>query len=72
MTTLKYNIPAVHCDHCSMTIEREVGELEGVGAVSVNVDARTAEISFEPPASEDGIKALLTEIGYPPEQLITL
>jgi quercetin dioxygenase-like cupin family protein len=27
--TLTYNIPAVNCMHCKMTIEREVGELSG-------------------------------------------
>ena len=30
MTTITYDVPSVHCGHCQMTIEREVGELAGV------------------------------------------
>jgi len=48
-----------------MTIEREVGELAGVQQVSVNVDARQAEIGFDSPATQEQIEALLAEIGYP-------
>ena len=30
MTTVTYNVPAIHCGHCTHTIEMEVGELQGV------------------------------------------
>ena len=30
MTTVTYNVPAMHCGHCTHTIEIEVGELQGV------------------------------------------
>ena len=67
MSTLTYNIPAVSCGHCKMTIEREVSKLPGVSSVSVDVDAKQAVITFGAPASKIEIEALLTEIGYPPE-----
>jgi copper chaperone CopZ len=72
MTTLVYQIPAIHCHHCQMTIEREVGELEGVQAVSVSVDARQATIEYAPPASPPAIESFLAEIGYPIEKPIQL
>jgi copper chaperone CopZ len=65
--TLTYNIPAVNCMHCKMTIEREVGELSGVDSVSVDVETKQAVIKFDPPSTKAEIEALLTKIGYPPE-----
>jgi copper chaperone CopZ len=28
MTTVTYTVPAIHCGHCTHTIEMEVGELQ--------------------------------------------
>lgn len=72
MTTIHYSIPAVHCNHCQMTIEREVGELEGVQKVSVDVEGRQATIEYNPPATEPEIESFLAEIGYPVQKPIQL
>lgn len=72
MTTVTYNVPAMHCDHCSHTIETEVGELQGIQSVSADLDTKKVQIAFDAPASEQAIKALLAEINYPAEGLITL
>jgi copper chaperone CopZ len=37
------NIPTISCGHCVMTIERQVGELEGVK--SVEADANTKKVT---------------------------
>jgi copper ion binding protein len=65
MTTITYSVPGIHCMHCTHTIEMEVGELEGVKSVKAELDTRNVTIAFEMPASEEKIKALLTEIEYP-------
>jgi copper chaperone len=65
MTTVTYSIPNISCGHCVHTIVTEVSELEGVHSVQANQEAKTATITFEPPASEDKIKSLLVEINYP-------
>ncbi len=72
MTTVTYNVPAIHCAHCTHTIEMEVGELQGVQSVKADVNSKKVEIKFEAPADEAKIKALLAEIDYPAEGLITL
>ena len=72
MTTVTYNIPAIHCGHCTHTIEMEVGELQGVQSVKADEASKKVVISFDAPASEDKIKALLAEINYPAEGLISL
>ncbi|MFC1943476.1 heavy-metal-associated domain-containing protein [Chloroflexota bacterium] len=67
MDTLTYHIPTVNCDHCKMTIEREVGKLPGVASVNVDVDSKKAFIEFNSPTVKSEIEAMLAEIGYPPE-----
>lgn len=72
MTTVTYSIPAIHCGHCTHTIEMEVGELQGVQSVKADLNAKKVEITFTEPASEEKIKSLLAEINYPAEGLIAL
>ena len=72
MTTVSYSVPAINCMHCTHTIEMEVGELQGVQSVKADVNTRNVQITFDAPASEEKIKALLTEINYPAEGLLTL
>ena len=72
MSTVTYTIPAIHCGHCTHTIEMEVAELIGVQSVKADQASKKVVISFEEPASEEKIKTLLAEINYPAEGLITL
>lgn len=72
MTTVTYAIPAIHCGHCTHTIEMELHELAGVKDVKADLQGKKVEVSFEPPATEEKIKALLAEIKYPAEGLLAL
>jgi len=72
MTTVTYTIPAISCGHCTHTIETEVGELQGVQSVKADEATKKVVISFDAPADETKIKALLSEIDYPVEGLITI
>ena len=65
MTTVTYSVPAIHCMHCTHTIEMEVGELQGVKSVKADLDTKKVEIAFDTPASEEKIKSLLQDIEYP-------
>ena len=65
MTTVTYSIPNISCGHCVHTITTELQELPGVVSVSADMVTKKAVISFEPPASEEKIKAALAEIDYP-------
>lgn len=72
MNTVTYSVPAIHCGHCTHTIETEVGELQGVQSVKADEATKKVQITFDVPASEEKIKALLAEINYPVEGLISL
>jgi copper chaperone len=68
MATKTFKVPNISCGHCVMTIEREVGELQGVTSVKAEEVSKMVTVNWnEPPATWDGIRALLEEINYPPE-----
>jgi copper chaperone CopZ len=64
-TKVIYSIPNIHCGHCVHTIQSELIDLPGVKSVKADQNLRNATIEFEPPASEEKIKALLESIEYP-------
>jgi copper chaperone CopZ len=72
MTTVTYTVPAISCSHCTHTIETEVSDLQGVQSVKADEATKKVVITFDAPADEAKIKALLAEINYPAEGLITL
>ena len=65
MTTVTYSIPNISCGHCVHTIQSEISELAGVKSVVADAETKTAVITFDAPATEDQVKALLAEINYP-------
>jgi copper chaperone len=68
MATKTVKVPKISCGHCTSTIEREIGELEGVTSVKADKDSKMVTIDWnEPPVTWTQITDLLTEIGYPAE-----
>lgn len=67
MTTLTVKAPAISCGHCVRTIQNEVCELPGVQNVQASEQSKLVTITYDQPANEQAIKALLAEIGYPAE-----
>ena len=65
MTNVTFNIPNISCGHCVNTIKMEIADLEGVQSVDASADTKMATVSFDQPATEESIKALLAEINYP-------
>jgi copper chaperone CopZ len=67
LTVLTFGLPDVNCAHCKMKIEQEVSSLPGVASVNVDIEAKQAVIQLISPPTKAEIKALLSDIGYPPE-----
>lgn len=65
MTSLTFNVPNISCGHCVHTIQSELSELEGVEKVVASADSKQVSVTFDSPADETKIKALLAEINYP-------
>ncbi len=66
MSSKTFSVPNISCGHCVMTIQNEVGELAGVTRVAADRATRMVTVEWDAPASWEQIKALLTEINYPP------
>lgn len=67
MSNRTVRVPAISCGHCVKTIERELGDLEGVTSVEARQEAREVRVEWEDGRTTwDEIRALLEEIHYPP------
>ncbi|MFQ5537344.1 MAG: heavy-metal-associated domain-containing protein [Gemmatimonadota bacterium] len=61
-------VPNISCGHCVATIQREVGEVEGVESVKGEVETKQVTISWDPDATDwVVIEETMKEINYPPE-----
>jgi len=68
MTSKTFVVPNITCNHCVMTIKRELAELEGVVSVTGDAEKKTITAEWDSPATWEGIKSLLTEINYAPAE----
>ena len=57
-----YQVPDISCGHCKSAIEGEVGQLDGVTSVEVDVENRT--VTVEGTVGEPAIHAAIHEAGY--------
>jgi copper chaperone len=62
MATRTYSVPDISCGHCKSAIESEVGALDDVATVLVNIEAKTVTVDGE--ASDEAIHAAIEEAGY--------
>jgi copper chaperone CopZ len=68
MTSKTVKVPNITCGHCVKTIEREVGELNGVASVKAGAQDKVVTIEWnEKTIDWSAIQSLLKEINYPPE-----
>lgn len=65
MEITKFSIPNITCGHCVMTIQREMGEIDGVSKVAGDPETKEITVEWDAPATLDEIKSTLKEINYP-------
>ena len=70
--TKTFTVPNISCEHCVRSIKNEVSEIAGVTAVQADEKTKVVTVAWDAPATWDQIKAMLTEIEYPPQELIQL
>ena len=58
-----YNVPAIHCAHCAMSIREEVSEVAGVEDVAVDLERKLVTVSGH--ALDDAaLRAAIEAAGY--------
>ena len=65
METKKLSVPNITCGHCVMTIQRELGEIEGVSNVEGDPTSKEVTVNYDAPATLERIQSTLREINYP-------
>jgi copper chaperone len=61
--TVMYTVPAIHCEHCAMSIREEVSEVEGVDTVDVDLESKVVSISGRE-LDHAALRAAIAEAGY--------
>jgi copper chaperone len=69
-TSTQQNHSVVHkvvgmtCGHCVAAVEREVGAIEGVTAVTVDLPSGDVVVASTRPITDDEMTAAINEAGY--------
>ena len=60
--TTTYLVPGMTCDHCKIAVTEEVTKVDGVAAVSVDLDTKLVRINGG--ADHTALVAAIDEAGY--------
>lgn len=63
MTTTTYTIKGMTCDHCVNAVSAEIGELEGVRDVRVDLGSGTATVTSDGPLDPQAVREAVDEAG---------
>lgn len=67
MTSKTYHVPNISCNHCTMTIERELKTVDGVTGVKADLDSKNVVVQARDANVLPTVEQTLVEIGYPAE-----
>ena len=57
-------IEGMQCNHCKMTVEKALGELEGVTKVEVSLEEKKAVITSQKEIEDGKIKEIIANVGF--------
>lgn len=64
MTESTYTVTGMTCDHCAQAVTEEVGKIDGVGDVTVDLPTGELTITGDQQPSRGDIRAAVEEAGY--------
>lgn len=64
------NIEGMQCNHCKMSVEKALNEIEGITKVEVNLEKKTAIIKSNKEISNDEIKAKISDAGFETTEIL--
>lgn len=62
--TIKIGIEGMSCGHCSKAVKDAFSEIEGVSAVEVSLEEKTATITSEVNLPVEVLQAIVEDEGY--------
>jgi copper chaperone len=60
---LTYDVPAIHCAHCALSIQEEVSEVAGVDEVAVDLETKLVTVRGHE-LDDATLRAAIVEAGY--------
>lgn len=63
-TTATYAVSGMSCQHCVDSVTAELGRLEGVEQVTVDLPSGNVSVTSDAPLDRDVVVAALDEAGY--------
>ncbi len=64
MTTAAYTVSGMTCEHCVRSVTEEVGALDGVTEVRVDLPSGAVAVTSSQPLDESRVRAAVEEAGY--------
>ncbi len=63
-TTTTYTVSGMTCDHCVASVTEEIGEIEGVQAVTVDLSTGEVQVVSDRDLDPEQVRAAVDEAGY--------
>jgi copper chaperone len=63
-TSRTYHVVGMTCGHCVAAVEREVGAIDGVTDVTVDLATGAVVVASTSPIADDDMTAAIDEAGY--------
>lgn len=64
MTTSSYTVTGMTCSHCVASVSEEVGAIDGVTDVAVDLPTGAVTVTSDQPVDDAQVRAAVEEAGY--------
>jgi copper chaperone len=64
MAEASYTVTGMTCEHCVRSVTEEVGEIDGVQRVDVDLESGRLTVTSQDPLPVDDVRSAVTEAGY--------
>lgn len=64
MSQSTYTVTGMTCDHCVASVTEEVGEIDGVQDVVVDLSSGAVTVTSTEPLDDERVRAAVEEAGY--------
>ena len=61
--TIIYTVPGMTCDHCKRAVSSELGSVEGVTGVEVDLDTKLVTVTGDG-LTDETLRSAIEEAGY--------
>ncbi|MBF6171261.1 heavy-metal-associated domain-containing protein [Nocardia blacklockiae] len=64
MATSTYTVTGMTCGHCEASVRKEIGKIDGVTGVDVDLASGRVEVESAAPIADADVAAAVDEAGY--------